>query len=672
MGTPVQKPIKRVASRCVIAVTASALIAAVPGQLSLPAHPQMSYDIVNTAAIEDQASTVGIAESYLYYEVANATTTAARQAIINQAFDALQSLGVSDVRIAIPWNTVETADGKFNWTVPDMIVAEAEKRGMGILASISHAPAWAGGGVGSAHPSTDQAAALATFASQFADFTSAVATRYSTGPFAGAISSYEIWNEPNGALEWNPSDPAAYTALLKAAYTAIKAVNTNISVIGGVVGAGWGIPGLSVDPVGFVAGMYAAGAKGFFDALSFHPYSQSLPFSSGVGATLPGGLSAVQQVKAIRDLMAVNNDESLKIWISEYGYATANSSDAEQLKQAQFIADLVNYWQTFQGGGPIFLYTAHDTMANSSVAEYNFGLFTYNWVAKYAANIVKQLVANPSAIIDFPTTLPGPVGAALGALAQQVAAAVNSIVNAVAGVVMSPVKAAVTVANSIANALAALKKALTKPKAATAVAKSTASAAALSAAVATESVDATTAEAVTTAGASVTIKAEVVKAATGEVAAEVPTTGKAQAATEPQTETPAQTVTESETVTASDPVTQPETATVAETTKTESGSAAGTEGQSATEQAAADDKPAAASNAGTDRPRKTWRHGKIRGAKDGTAVSDSASGDATASGPRGHKPKHRATAGVGASEGSSPSASSSPKASDNGSGGTAD
>lgn len=668
MGTPVQKPIKRVASRCVIAVTATALIAGVPGQLSLPAHPHISYDIVNTAAIEDQASTVGIAESYLYYEVANAATAAQRQTIINQALDALQSLGVSDVRIAIPWNTVETADGKFNWTVPDMIVAEAEKRGMGILASISHAPSWAGGGIGSAHPSTDQAAALATFASQFADFTSAVATRYSTGPFAGAISSYEIWNEPNGVLEWNPSDPAAYTALLKAAYTAIKAVNTNISVIGGVVGAGWGIPGLSVDPVGFVAGMYAAGAKGFFDALSFHPYSQSLPFSSGVGANLPGGLSAVQQVKAIRDLMAVNDDAGLKIWISEYGYATANSSDAEQLKQAQFIADLVNYWQTFQGGGPIFLYTAHDTYPNSSVAEYNFGLFTYNWVAKYAASIVKQLVANPSAVINFPTTLPGPVGAALSALAQQVAAAVNSMVNAVAGVVMSPVKAAVTVANSIANALAALKKALTKtPKAA--VAKSTAGAAALSVAVSNESVEATTAEAVSNTGTTITTKATAAEAVTGEPASEAPSISKADAPTEPEVVTVPEPVTEPDPVAAPETVAESATATAPEPVKTVAVGTTATEGQSATEQSATEDKPAAANGSGVDRPRKTWRHGKVRGTKDDTTGSSSATSaadGATASGPRGHKPKPRATAGVGASE------ASSPKDSDNGSGGTAD
>ncbi|SCX04479.1 hypothetical protein SAMN02799620_00779, partial [Mycolicibacterium fluoranthenivorans] len=123
MSNSLHKPVKKVATRCAIAVTATALIAGSAGQfaspVSLPAVRHASYDIVNTAAVDEQAATVGIAESYLYYEVANATTTAERQSLINKALDALQSVGASDVRIGIPWNAVETADGKYNWSVTD-------------------------------------------------------------------------------------------------------------------------------------------------------------------------------------------------------------------------------------------------------------------------------------------------------------------------------------------------------------------------------------------------------------------------------------------------------------------------------------------------------------------------------------------------------------------------
>ena len=43
---------------------------------------------------------------------------------------------------------------------------------------------------------------------------------------------FEIWNEPNNPAFWSPTpNPAAYTADLKAAYTAIKAVAPSAMVI---------------------------------------------------------------------------------------------------------------------------------------------------------------------------------------------------------------------------------------------------------------------------------------------------------------------------------------------------------------------------------------------------------------------------------------------------------
>ncbi|WP_131536116.1 hypothetical protein [Mycolicibacterium aromaticivorans] len=52
---------------------------------------------------------------------------------------------------------------------------------------------------------------------------------------------------------------------------------------------------MSTSPVKFVNQMYADGAHGFFDALSFHPYHYVTPFSKG---TMPG--EPIEQVAAIR------------------------------------------------------------------------------------------------------------------------------------------------------------------------------------------------------------------------------------------------------------------------------------------------------------------------------------------------------------------------------------
>ena len=51
-----------------------------------------------------------------------------------------------------------------------------------------------------------------------------VATRYK-----GKVSAYEVWNEPNGKVFWDPEpDAAQYTELLKAAYPAIKAAEQGL------------------------------------------------------------------------------------------------------------------------------------------------------------------------------------------------------------------------------------------------------------------------------------------------------------------------------------------------------------------------------------------------------------------------------------------------------------
>src|SRR3546814_10054775 len=64
----------------------------------------------------------------------------------------------------------------------------------------------------------------------------------------------------------------SYTEMLKKTYTALKQaaaqIGSDITVIGGVVGAGKTWPGLTMNPVDFVRQMYEAGAHGYFDALS--------------------------------------------------------------------------------------------------------------------------------------------------------------------------------------------------------------------------------------------------------------------------------------------------------------------------------------------------------------------------------------------------------------------
>jgi intracellular sulfur oxidation DsrE/DsrF family protein len=388
-----------------------------------------SYEVINTATIDDSSTTIGVAESNLY-SMSNAD--------IDKTLDKMLSIGVTNVRIGVFWRSVQPLNStSYDWAKTDYIVKAAADRGMGILGVLNQTPAWAGN-IANGHPDPDA----------YAKFAAAVAQRY-----AGKISAYEIWNEPNAIFEWNPVDAASYTEMLKKAYTAIKAVaattNQDIKVIGGVVGAGLTIGNLSLDPVSFITQMYANGAKGYFDALSFHPYNYTLMFSQGPANTWPG-TSALAQLQAIRALMNVKGDSDLKIWISEYGQPTMTGTPEDQAKQAQYLEDMITAWQKFLNGGPIFIYNAKDTgPQDSTTKEDHLGLFDYNWNAKAAADVIRKLILQLTGATP-PTTTPGTPAAGLGGLVQQLVTAVASVVSNIVNFVPM---ALTTVVNVVKNLL---------------------------------------------------------------------------------------------------------------------------------------------------------------------------------------------------------------------------
>jgi hypothetical protein len=378
-----------------------------------------SVAVVNTAAIVPTNVTVGLADPMLGF---------LSDADLNRQLDLMVSIGVTSLRIDVPWVAVQpTRFGGYDWSKADRVINAAAARGIGVLGILGQPPAWA------AAPGTPELSGRPASATAFAQYARAVATRY-----RGKISAYEIWNEPNMLSFYKPyPDPVGYTALLRAAYPAIKAADRNAIVVGGVLAAAVDTS-YSIDPVTFVQRMYAAGAKPYFDALSYHPYQHGLKFSEGgpwVDAPLNQGLR-------IRQLMIDYGDAGKKIWASEYGVPTALQDEATQ---AAFIADLISTWRTVDFTGPVFVYTMRDKLTGSTDPEDTFGIFRSDWTAKLAVDVIRQAVGgSPAAIAMVTRAVLGDTGA--GAVAEPVpsvptllrealTAAVSAIVRVVADVV---------------------------------------------------------------------------------------------------------------------------------------------------------------------------------------------------------------------------------------------
>jgi hypothetical protein len=376
----------------------------------------------------------------------------------------------------IPWAAIKPAEPGSaleqlyppNWTKMDRIIQEAQDRGFSVLGVLNSTPYYGGqnntGCLGCVGVAPDPA--------DFAAFAAEVAQRYQ-----GEVSAYEVWNEPNSFKSWSPAvDPVAYTNVLKAAYAAIKGADPNATVVAGVLGAVITSGGLTMDPVTFIQTMYANGAKGFFDALSYHPYNYQKTFAE----QNPSFLSPLQMLLKMRQTMLDNSDDLVKIWASEYGLPTSLNADqaAAYQNQLKFISDFLNVWgdgltdaqlaqlpnqyqelaATWKDWiGPAFIYTLRDRLGLEATEQGSLGLYyfdeaTATWKLKPAGQWIKDLIASRQS-----NDLAAALAASLQKLVQQVAASVATTVQtAVAPAVQQTVqKIGSQVGNALANALAA-------------------------------------------------------------------------------------------------------------------------------------------------------------------------------------------------------------------------
>ena len=330
----------------------------------------------SATAVDQRPTTVGVSIPDLYF---------ATQEQLDDAFTKLQAQGVDHVRILLPWAGIEPQNDQWDWTAVDRMVDTANTRGIKVLGVLNSTPDWA------AVPGQPPLSGAPADVGEYAEFVGAVATH-----FAGRVADYEVWNEPNYFVFWSPEpDATQYTALLQAAYGAIKAADPNATVIAAAVGSTLDHEDadgqvLTVNPVRFVQEMYQAGARGYFDAISFHPYHFSLPFSAG-GEYYEAPLTQAQR---IHDLMALAGDGNKKIWATEYGEPSAVGGEDQQ---AAYLGDFLRTWRGLDYAGTAFLHTYADS-SNPDAYEASYGLFHADGTPKSAIGTVAEVIDENDAI----------------------------------------------------------------------------------------------------------------------------------------------------------------------------------------------------------------------------------------------------------------------------------
>jgi hypothetical protein len=329
-----------------------------------PSSKPQNYRVSETAAV----GSLGFADSWLWFLSPDD---------VNHQLDLMLSTGVHNVRLLMPWASIQPAPDSYDWGQADMIVDAANARGIAVLGLLNSTPGWATGGEAIASPPDSP--------DTFGNFAGAVA-----GHFAGRIAAYELWNEENAVQFWKSGpqgpQPDRYTDLLKAAYPKIKAADGGATVVAGGLSPTINFFSITKNPVDYVNGMYAAGAKGFFDALAFHPYL----FTANADARFSTGKvnSPLSLFNQLRQKMNDNGDGGKQIWATEFGAAT---SKVDEATQAAWIRDFITTWRGLNGAGPAFVYTTRDRNTGSSNPQDTYGVYRTDWTPKPAADVVKSL-----------------------------------------------------------------------------------------------------------------------------------------------------------------------------------------------------------------------------------------------------------------------------------------
>jgi hypothetical protein len=321
--------------------------------------------VVQTSAAENGGHVFGISDPALPDE------TAAQQ---KADLTAMKSIGINSLRMDANWAAVQpSGPASSDWGALDETVSLIRAAGMSVDLTIDGTPQWA-----ATADSSRSSAPTPASPAQYATFAAEVAAHFA--PMG--VSVFEIWNEPNISEFWQPApDPQAYTAILKAAYLAIKLVVPSATVISGGL-APAATTGTEVSPIDFLKAMYAGGAKGSFDGLGFHPYS--FPVTPDTYEPWSAWSQMNQTTPSLRSVMADYGDSGKKIWITEYGAPSSGPDGIGQAAQAESLEQAINQAATTNWIGAIYLYTWVDSGDSPTDHGDEFGLLTEDGSQKAA------------------------------------------------------------------------------------------------------------------------------------------------------------------------------------------------------------------------------------------------------------------------------------------------
>lgn len=320
----------------------------------------------------------------------------------------LQQIGAKVVRLPRSWHLMEEA-GKgitrqWFWDELDADVAAAEKAGVKLIIEFAQTPCWASSAPNKRCNDPTYNEYLSYPPTNYNDYADAIARLVER--YRGRVYAWELWNEPNIVKFWKLLGPrpkasndssnsfialegaSQYANLVKASYSKIKNADPQTIVLAGAIAGG---------DIAYLNEMYKAGVKGYFDALSMHPYTETYPvnYSSPLYGKrfgpneCPTGIEAAKiwcfkdGVEGMRQAMLAQGDGK-PIWFSEFGFSSTTTWNGVGLNnQAQYLLDAIALIKNWNFVPVACWYELVDRSANDN-SETRYGLFDFEQKIKPA------------------------------------------------------------------------------------------------------------------------------------------------------------------------------------------------------------------------------------------------------------------------------------------------
>jgi len=309
---------------------------------------------------------------------------------------ALRESGAKWVRLSIDWRLNEPAVPGVHdiwWTAHvDRAVEISNAAGLNMLMVVYDAPVWASGSTARNTPRNP---------ADYARFMGYIANRY-----RGKIKAYEVWNEPNIERFWTNPNAAEYTRMLQATYPAVKTADPAATVVFG---------GPSHADYRYIEAAYAAGAKGYFDAMAVHPYTYcgtgapDTINSGGDGRIDKGSFLSYREVR--KTMLAQGDDKP--IWMTEFGWNTSTvacdpargiwQGGVSEAAQASYLARAYELFAADPYVGPAFVYNFRNNYwsGDANDPEARYGLLRTDFSRKPAFEALRAAAgATPPAPVE--------------------------------------------------------------------------------------------------------------------------------------------------------------------------------------------------------------------------------------------------------------------------------